>query len=195
MSGATVTTPAGRPLRRDAQRNRERILAAARGLFAERGLDATLDDVAARAGVGVGTVYRRYPDKGALVEELFAERIDELVALAEASLAHADPWDAFVGFLERVTEMFAADRALARLVLDSDGGRERIAEARERLRAPVAALVARAKAGGRLRSDFEPADLRIVHTMLTAAVEETSATDPDRWRRYLAMVVDGLRGR
>src|SRR5215212_11501130 len=92
---------AGRPLRRDAQRNRERILAAARALFAERGVDATLDDVAARAGVGVGTVYRRYPNKDALLDELFEERIGELAALAEASRTAADPWTALVHFLER----------------------------------------------------------------------------------------------
>ena len=192
MTAQAAGTRDERPLRRDAQRNRERILVAARQVFAERGLDATLDDVAAFAGVGVATVYRRYPNKDALVEQLFAERIDELVTLAEASLSTPDAWGAFVGFLERITEVFATDRALAHLVLRTDRGRERIADARERLQAPVAALVERAKAGGRLRSDFVTGDLGMVHTMLAAVVQETHASAPDLWRRYLVMIVDGL---
>src|SRR3954447_1314094 len=115
-----------RPLRRDAQRNRERILVAARELFAERGVDATLDDVALRAGVGVGTVYRRYANKDALLDELFEERIAELTALAEASLADGDAWQGLVRFLERVEELFAADRALEHLVLHSDRGPQHV---------------------------------------------------------------------
>ena len=183
---------AGRPLRRDAQRNQERILAAARKLFAERGIDATLDDVAARAGVGVGTVYRRYPNKDALLDELFEERIAELAALAEASLSDADAWTALVRFLERVEELFAADRALEHLVLHTDRGQQHVMRARERLLAPVGALVERAKAEGRLRADFEAADIRIIHTMLAAVVHETHAVSPDLWRRYFVMIVDGL---
>ncbi|MFL6139736.1 MAG: TetR/AcrR family transcriptional regulator [Frankiaceae bacterium] len=192
MTASGRRNPAGRPLRRDAQRNRERILAAARQLFAERGTDASLDDVAARAGVGVGTVYRRYHSKSALIEELIEERIDELVALAETSLFDADPWQAFVSFLERVMEIFAADRTLAHLVARSDRARQGIAVARARLEAPVAALVARAKADGRLRPDFADADVAMVHAMLAAVVAETPATAPDLWRRYLVMLVDGL---
>src|SRR3954452_22472135 len=81
-----------RPLRRDAQRNRERILVAARDVFAERGVEATLDDVAARAGVGVATVYRRYPNKEALLDELLEARIAELGGLADESLSSPDAW-------------------------------------------------------------------------------------------------------
>src|SRR5580692_7177997 len=81
-----------RPLRRDAERNRQRILAAAAAVFTERGLDATLDEVARAAGVGVGTVYRRFPDKETLVSELFRDRIDALVTVAEEACAAADPW-------------------------------------------------------------------------------------------------------
>jgi len=89
-----------RPLRRDAERNRQRILAAAAGVFTERGLDATLDDVARAAGVGIGTVYRRFPDKDSLVSELFRDRIDALVTVAEEACEAADPWRGLVGFLE-----------------------------------------------------------------------------------------------
>ena len=187
-----AAVPAGRPLRRDAQRNRERILAAARELFAERGPDATLDDVAARAGLGVGTVYRRYPNKDVLLDELLEERIAELGALAEASLTGPDAWGALVGFLERVAELFAADRALEHLVVHTGRGQQRIARARERLRAPVAALVERARASGRLRADFEQADIPMIHTMLAAVVHQTHAVSPDLWRRYFVMIIDGL---
>ena len=91
----------GRPLRRDAARNRERILAAAAELFTERGLQVTLDEVARRAGVGVGTVYRRFPDKEALTDALFEERITALVDLAQQALADPDEWAGLVSFLEQ----------------------------------------------------------------------------------------------
>jgi AcrR family transcriptional regulator len=181
-----------RPLRRDAQRNRERILAAAKQLFAERGIDATLDDVAARAGVGVGTVYRRYPNKDALLDELYEEGIIEFVTLAEESLANPDAWQALIGFIERIEEGFAANRALEQLVMRSTRVRERRAHAREQLMAPIAAVIERAKADGRLRSDFEAGDIAMIHTMLSAVVRETHDTSPDLWRRYLGLIVDGL---
>jgi AcrR family transcriptional regulator len=181
-----------RPLRRDAQRNRERILAAARELFAERGVDATLDDVAARAGVGVGTVYRRYANKDALLDELFEEGIAELATLAEESLSNPDPWRALIRFLERLEEGFVANRALEQLVLHTDRGQEQVARARDQLMAPIEALVERAKADGRLRADFEAEDIAMIHTMLAAVVRETHALSPELWRRYFAMIVDGL---
>src|ERR1700721_3342156 len=91
--------PAPRPLRRDAERNRQRILRAAAEVFTTRGLQATLDDVARHAGVGVGTVYRRFPDKESLVEALFEERLAAMVALAEKALAEPDSWTGLVSFL------------------------------------------------------------------------------------------------
>lgn len=187
--------PEERRLRRDAQRNRERVLTAARQLFAERGLGVTLDDVAAAAGVGVGTVYRRYANKDALVEDLFTQRIEELVAIAESALAQADAWEAFVGFLERMTEVFAEDRALAHIVVNSDRGPERIAHARERLQSPVGAIVERARAHGRLRPDFDGRDLALVHAMLATVVQKTHDADPELWRRYLTFLVEGLATR
>jgi AcrR family transcriptional regulator len=101
-----------RPLRRDAERNRERILQAAAELFTERGLDVTLNDIAHHAGVGVGTVYRRFPDKETLIDALFEVRLAQIVALAEAQSRVEDPWEALSGFLERALEMQSADRAL-----------------------------------------------------------------------------------
>ncbi len=192
MAVRDIQAGTGRPLRRDAQRNRERILAAAREVFAERGPGATLDDVAARAGVGVGTVYRRYPNKDALLDELCEQRIEELAALAAVSVRDPDPWRALVGFLERVAELYVADRALEHLVVHLGRGEQRVARARAALSAPIAALVERARASGRLRADFEATDIPMVHRMLAAAVHETHALSPDLWRRYFTMIVDGL---
>jgi AcrR family transcriptional regulator len=181
-----------RPLRRDAQRNRERIQAAALELFAERGIEVTLDDVAEHAGVGVGTVYRRYPNKDALLDDLFEARIAELAAHAEDALADPDSWQAFIGFLGNVAEGFAHNRALSTLILQTDRGSERVAMARERIGPAVGALIERAKAEGGLRADFELADTRMILGMLAAVAEETHEPSPDLWRRYLVFVTDGL---
>ncbi|MDX6618207.1 MAG: hypothetical protein QOK36_593, partial [Gaiellales bacterium] len=118
---ASPTTAAERPLRRDAARNRERILAAAGEVFATRGLEVTLDDIAHHAGVGVGTVYRRFPDKEGLIDALFEERIAAIAALAEEAAAHEDPWAGLVFFFERSLTEQAADRGLKQLLLASPG--------------------------------------------------------------------------
>jgi AcrR family transcriptional regulator len=192
MGKTTPEKRAPRPLRSDARRNRERILEAAREVFAERGVGATLDDVAAHAGVGVGTVYRRYPNKAALIDELFEEGINDLATLAEESLSSRDPWQAFVGFLERLQEASAANRALEHLIMETGRRHERIARARRRLDGPIAALVARAKEQGKLRADFDAADVPVIHAMVAAAHRETSEISPELWRRYFGLVVDGL---
>src|ERR1700694_3164569 len=105
------TTPlvSERPLRRDAARNRLRILQAAREVFADRGLDASLDQIAAHAGVGVGTVYRRFPDKDALIDALFEERIGEIAAAAQRALSAPDPWEGLIGFLQQGKALRARD--------------------------------------------------------------------------------------
>jgi AcrR family transcriptional regulator len=181
-----------KPLRADAQRNRERIQAAALELFAERGVEVTLDDIAERAGVGVGTVYRRFPNKDVLLDELFEARIAELAAHAEAALAERDAWKAFVGFLENVAEGFSQNRALSTLILQTDRGQEHVARARERIAPAVYALIERAQAEGGLRDDFDQADTRMILGMLAAVAEETHETSPDLWRRYFVFIADGL---
>src|ERR1044072_5669499 len=98
------------PLRADAERNRQRLLTAAKELFAQRGVEVTLDEIARHAGVGTGTAYRRFPNKDALIEALMADRIAEIGAIAEESLKDPDPWRAFAGFFERGLALMAADR-------------------------------------------------------------------------------------
>ena len=182
-----------RPLRRDAERNRQRILASAAQLLSERGLDATLDDVARAAGVGVGTVYRRFPDKESLIEELFRDRVDALVELAEQALIQPDPWQAFVSYLETATEMMAANTGLRQLMMFSTYGKDRICYARDQMRPVVSRLVERAQASGDLRPDFDATDVKLIAYMLGSAAEYAATAQPEIWRRYLAMLIDGLR--
>lgn len=193
MNGANDKQP--RPLRRDAQRNRALILQAGKKLFAEHGIETSLDDIAAVAGVGVGTVYRHYPNKDALLDELFEETIAEHAAYAEAARSNPDPSAAFRGLLEHLAEGFAANRALEAIALHPVSGRRRLAHASERLAAPVQEIVDRAKAAGALPADFEPGDIRMIQTMLAAVIRETHADEPERWRRYLAIILDGLANR
>jgi AcrR family transcriptional regulator len=190
-----MSTPAARPLRRDAERNRHRILEAAAEVFAERGLGITMDDIAEHAGVGVGTVYRRFPQKELLIEALFEERVGELVALAEEALDEDDPWQALLDFVERAQALQATNRGLKELVLSTTHGRERVACVRERLGPLADELVRRAQASGQLRPDVDGTDLPLVQIMLGAIVDATRDVAPETWRRMLALIVDGMRAR
>ena len=184
-----------RPLRRDAERNRRRILEAASAAFAERGLAATTDEIAARAEVGIGTVYRHFPDKELLIEALLEERLTELVARAEQALEADDPWDALVEALDYMLTLQATDRGLKELLLSSAHGRAGISRVRERF-APVGdRLVERAQQAGRMRPDVRGSDMALVQMMIGAAVDYTRPVEPEAWRRMLAIVIDGLRAR
>ena len=182
-----------RPLRRDAERNRQRILAAAAEVLSERGLDATLDEVARAAGVGVGTVYRRFPDKESLIQELFKDRIDALVREAERALTEPDPWQALVSYLDFAITLMASNMGLRQLLMFSTYGKERISYARNQMAPVVTKLVERAQASGDLRPDLAGTDLKMIVFMLSSVAEYASATRPDVWRRYLALLIDGLR--
>ncbi|HZC41812.1 MAG TPA: TetR/AcrR family transcriptional regulator [Streptosporangiaceae bacterium] len=187
------TPGAARPLRRDAERNRQRIMQAAAEVFTTRGFGATLDDIARQAGVGIGTVYRRFPNKEALVEALFVERIAGIVAAAERACDDPDPWAGLVSFLEHVTAEMAGDLGLRQLLMFATYGRVRAAYARERLRPIVTRLVRRAQQQGRLRPDVRPTDLPFISFMLATAAEYAGEARPEIWRRYLGLITDGLR--
>ena len=192
-----AVTPANpeRPLRRDAERNRQRILEAASAAFAEDGLSVTLDEIARRAGVGVGTIYRRFPDKEQLIDALFEARMNEIAAEAEAALLDADPWTGLVRFLETATAQHACDRGFKEVALSGAHGRERVARARRLMFPLVSKLVARAQADGSLRDDVEPTDMPLLQLMLGSLSECTREADPESWRRYLGIITDGLRTR
>ena len=182
-----------RPLRKDAERNRRRILDAAAELFTERGLGVTLNDIAHHADVGVGTVYRRYPNKELLIDALFEERVGEFVVLAEECLTDTDPWRGLVSFLARGLELQARDKGLKQLLLGTPEGCARVCCMRESILPLADALVVRARDAGVLRADIEPEDLPVIQWMLGAVLDHAGEQRPELWRRYLELVLRGLR--
>jgi AcrR family transcriptional regulator len=186
-------TATQKPLRKDAARNRQRILDAAYELFASRGLSATLNDIAHYAGVGVGTVYRHFPDREQLIDGLFEQRIDEVAALLQEAVEDPDPWHGLTNFLERNLALQAQDRGLRELILGAAGGFERLARARARLSPVGARLIARAQEAGVLRADIQPQDLPLIQLMLSSVIDVSHDVAPELWRRYLAILLAGLR--
>jgi AcrR family transcriptional regulator len=184
-----------RPLRKDAERNRLRILAAARELFARRGLEVTLDDVAHHAGVGVGTVYRRFPDKEQLIEALFEEGLADIRTLAVQALEIEDGWEGLTAFLEGTLSLQATDRGLKEIVLGGPHGRDHVAATRRTIAPLVGQLVARAQAQGTLRSDVQVTDMPMLQLMVGAIVDCSRNVEPELWRRFLGLLLDGLRTR
>lgn len=182
-----------RPLRRDAERNRQRILKAASEVFTERGLDVSLDEVARHAGVGVGTVYRRFRTKEELVEALFVDRIEEVAALAEEAAQAADPWSGLACFMEQAARKLAGDVGLRQMMMFATYGGDRVWYARQRNQPLVTRLVERAQAAGQLRTDLRPTDIPFIVFVLTDAAQFAKQTNPEIWRRYLTLVLDGLR--
>ena len=191
--GLEVDGEPERPLRKDAERNRRRILAAAGEVFTDRGLEATLDDVARHAGVGVGTVYRRFPDKAALADALFEERIDVLVELATEAYGADDPWAGLAGFMEAAAEMLSTDKGLRQILMFAPYGHKRVGYARSRMRPAIGKLVERAQAAGQVRPDLGATDIPVLEFMLGATAEYARDVRPDIWRRYLALMLDSLR--
>jgi AcrR family transcriptional regulator len=185
--------PAEKPLRKDAERNRIRILEAAGDLFAQRGLGITLDDIARHAGVGVGTVYRRFPDKETLIDALFARRIEALCDIADQALGVPDAWDALVFYFENSSQQQARDRGLKELLACSTHGGAPVLQAKGRLRELVTALFDRAKAARVLREDVEPLDSPLIAMMLGTVMDRAREVEPELWRRFLGLVLDGLR--
>ena len=189
----SIEPPAARPLRADAERNRQRILDAAREVFAERGLDASLDEVAAHAGVGVGTVYRRFADKDALIDGLFEDKIATVAGLATEALEAEDPWDGFEAFMRGVCRLHAEDRGFKEALLGRDRGREQLTRGRDTI-APIAErLLKRAQRSGQVRADLGTFDLPMLHLMVGFAAERTRDVAPDYWERPLQILLDGLR--
>jgi len=182
-----------RPLRRDAERNRQRILQAASEVFTERGLDVSLDEVARQAGVGVGTVYRRFRTKEDLVEALFIDRIEEVAGVAEKAAEAADPWSGLVCFMEQMTEMLAGDRGLRQMLMFAAYGQDKVWYARQRNAPLMSRLVERAQATGQLRPDLKQTDIPFIVFVLTEVAQLARQVSPEIWRRYLALVLDGLR--
>lgn len=187
------TVTGGRPLRADAERNRRKILDAAAELFALRGIDITLDDVAKHAKVGVGTVYRRFSCKQELVDGVFEQHMADMAAGASDALKVDDAWRGLANFLAFTCEQMSANRGMGEVFFSCDEGREQIACARERVAPLVEQLITRAQDAGALRPDVTANDLFTVAKMVESVIDFAGPVAPDAWRRYLGIALDGLR--
>jgi AcrR family transcriptional regulator len=184
---------AERPLRRDAERNRQLLLRTARELMAEHGLGVSYEEIARAAGTGTGTVYRRFPERSDLVDALFAEHVDAVVELAEQACLADDPWEGLTRFMTRQFELEVHDRALGELLRNGDQSSELVRRGRARITPLVAELVERAVRAGQLPAEVVPGDLVTVHLMVGAVVDAARQVDPDLWRRALTVAFAGLR--
>ena len=178
------------PLRADAQRNLERVLDSAAALFAERGCDVSVDEIARQAGVGHATVFRRFPTKDALIAAVVSKQIQELTAYVEEALAEEDAGEAFRGFVWHAGELHARDRGLHE-GFSRCGGESEVGEAKAELNARVEELITRAQQAGAVRADVGADD---VSSLVGSAIRGASSSqDPELWRRYVEVVLDGLR--
>ncbi len=175
-----------RPLRADARRNREALVAAAREVFGAKGVDAPLDEIARRAEVAIGTLYNRFPTRADLVEAAFLPTLEEAQALSEEALACEDPWEGFVLFLERSILMQVADRGFTQVCARAFDPASGLEKAKHANASRMRRIIERAQEAGVLRADFQLADLAVVFAGASAAQD---------WRRGLALVLDGLRSR
>jgi AcrR family transcriptional regulator len=184
--------PAGR-LRADACRNRAALIGAAREVFAEEGLDAPLEEIARRAGVGIATLYRRFPSRQHLVAAALADKISDYAGAAERALAEPDPWTGFEGFVRWICAAQADDRGLGDLLLITLAPGAEIEATRARANRAALKIIERAKADGTLRDDMTGEDLLL---MLLASGAVTSATRQDAARavpRFVALMLDAFR--
>jgi AcrR family transcriptional regulator len=188
---STDEDSSSRPIRKDALRNRQLLIQSAREVFAVRGLEASMDDVAHHAGLGVGTAYRHFSNKHDLASAIFENAVDEIVALADNAMAMPDPWNGLVTFLEAKLNAQTLNRALREILIGIyDDDRERH---NARITAPFVPLVERAKAAGALRPEAEATDVSLIVVMLCTLADASSEQSPYLWRRYLPLMLDGLR--
>ncbi|MDM7830210.1 TetR/AcrR family transcriptional regulator [Cellulomonas edaphi] len=193
MGPAGVTTGSARPLRADAARNREKLLAAARDMFDEAGTDVSLEEVARRAGVGVGTLYRNFPTRIELIEQVYRHNVDELCASGDRLRAALPPSEALEAWLLEFVAYAASKRGLAGALRSAlgDGASTVFADVHEKLQTSGSALLGAAQAEGTVRTDVETMDvLRAVSGVCVAAGD---SKDPAASRLPLRLVLDGLR--
>jgi AcrR family transcriptional regulator len=184
-----TTPPSERPLRADARRNRERIVAAARAVFTRQGGDAQIDDIARAANVGVGTVYRHFPHKEALLGELLVEHFRLMADNAERALEIEDPWEAFAWLLRTNAQFCAGEVGVQQALVRGPDAWELAAPELDRLRETATRLIVRAQRAGVMRPDFSVDDI----PMLMAGLTTTMTAPGYDWRRHLEIILAGIR--
>jgi AcrR family transcriptional regulator len=184
-----------RPLRADAARNRTRVLDAARTAFAEAGLDVGVEEIARRAGVGKGTLYRRFPTKEALVRAIFADILEEVEQLAEDAAAEPDAYAAFARFLDANARMQGSNQGFYDVVAQRLGTAALTHEQRARFTAAVGRPLKRAQEAGVIRGDLIAEDVQIMFRMIGAATRPApdGSSMEQHWPRYLGLLLDSLR--
>jgi AcrR family transcriptional regulator len=187
-----LAAPEERKLRADARRNREKVLAAARAVFSEHGREAQIDDVARRAGVGVGTVYRHFPTKEALIEALMADAFQTIADEARRALEIEDPWEAFTTVLWRGAETMSADRAMSEVFASITGPMESAMPTIGALTESMEIIMRRAQEAGVLRPDAMIDDIPMLMCGIGSATKKEHRCE-GAWRRHLSIVLDGLR--
>jgi AcrR family transcriptional regulator len=187
-----VTEIVAKPLRADARRNRERVLTAAKVVFGEHGREAQMDDVARRAGVGVGTVYRHFPTKEALIEALAVDTFERVLAAGKAALERSDPWEAFSEALWAGASLTASDRSFTEIVGEIQGPMALPDDLLQDMNETYGELMRRAQASGDLRADLVLDDIPMFMCGIGLGARKTHAC-PDAWRRHISIVIDGLR--
>ncbi|MFL5844372.1 MAG: TetR/AcrR family transcriptional regulator [Solirubrobacteraceae bacterium] len=180
-----------RPLRADAARNRLRVVEAAEQVFAELGLEASVDDVAARAGVGRATIYRSFPTKDHLVAGVAIERLRRFEQMALEALAEEDAGTAFRGFLVRIAEAHPKDRVMLEAMRLGEAVPE-LAEARAATSAAIGRLIDGGRRQGALRKDATADDVRVLFSGLTHALTPEQQRDGALLRRYANLIADAL---
>lgn len=190
-------TPAGTtpkaPLRRDAERNRQRLLEAARESFAERGINAPLEDIARRADVGIATLYRRFPTREALIEATFEQKAIDYLRAADEALDADDAWEGFRTYIERICAIQAEDRGCTDVLTMTFPTAKRLEVYRKESHKKAAELIERAQKQGALRNDFVTGDLIFILISNGAFLQATRDLAPQAWKRYVALLLDALK--
>ncbi|MFC8142394.1 TetR/AcrR family transcriptional regulator [Streptomyces paradoxus] len=181
------------PKRSDAERNRGRIIAAARAIFRRDGLNASMASVAREAEVGIATLFRHFPTKEELVVAVFTCRMEAYAQATEEALADPDPWNGFTGYIREVCAMQAADRGFADILTMSFPGAQALEERRAQAYQGFLELIRRAKDSGQLREDFTSRDLVLLLMANTGVLSATGDAAPDAWRRLVAWMIQSFQ--
>jgi AcrR family transcriptional regulator len=179
-----------RPQRADARANREKLVAAARALFSEKSTSAPLEEVADRAGVGIGTLYRHFPTRQALLEAVYVDEV-EAMARAASDLAELPPWEALSQWLHQYVGFAATKRALNEALMETDPHSDVLRTCRTAITVAGTALVERAQGAGVIRSDTDFMDV----VRMVGGIAMVPTEDPEQKKRLLELALDGLRYR